>query len=142
VKKPKKAAKGALCSEIQEKEVELWGGQDHGGMGMIQINKVKMTNVRCVDLDHMVHILSILSQFPMQIHLSGWCTQNAGLQKDLKSKKAPEIVNPFQSGGLNDEDAISCRPSFPHHHAAVPLVTAVQYPQNLQHDHSCKNEVC
>jgi len=38
VKKPKKVAKGALHSKIQEKEAELQSRQDHGGMGMIQIN--------------------------------------------------------------------------------------------------------
>jgi hypothetical protein len=41
--------------------------------------------------------------------------QNAGLQKDFKLelKKLPKDIDPFQSGGLDDKDAISMRPAFP-----------------------------
>jgi hypothetical protein len=67
--------------------------------------------------------------------------QNAGLRKDLKSKKESEVIDTFQSGGLNDEDTISSRPPFPRSRAPVRLA-AVQYPQDLQRDHSRKNEVC
>ncbi|KAI9457286.1 hypothetical protein F5148DRAFT_1322536 [Russula earlei] len=78
VKAKVRAANGALRSEIQEKEADVRGGQDHGGMGMI--NKVKMTNTRFTPLDGA----------PKQY-------QNAGLRKDPKSKKASKVVDPFQS---------------------------------------------
>jgi len=76
--------------------------------------------------------------------------QNAGLQKDfkLKSKKLPEDIDPFQSGGLDDEDAISVRPAFPlpshtsHTSWSLPPATPLTYPENLQCDLSCKNNVC
>jgi hypothetical protein len=38
---------------------------------------------------------------------------NAGLRKDAGSKKVQESIDPFQNGGLNDEDADAVRPSFP-----------------------------
>ncbi len=66
--------------------------------------------------------------------------QNAGLQKDFKSRRAPEDIDPFQSGGLNDKDIISVRPSFPRtHNAAVPSAPA--FPADLQRDRSRKNKV-
>jgi len=66
--------------------------------------------------------------------------QDAGLRKDPRPKNASEVIDPFQSGGLNDEDTISSRPPFPRR-APVPSA-AVQYPQGLQRDHSHKNKVC
>ena len=72
--------------------------------------------------------------------------QNTGLRKDLKSKRAPEVqdmdvVDPFQSGGLNDEDIISVRPQFPRstHNAAGH--SAVAYPTDVQRDQSLRNKV-
>jgi hypothetical protein len=70
--------------------------------------------------------------------------QNAGLQKDLNPKRAPEDIDPFQSGGLDDEDIISVWPSFPctnnvatiHSERSDPA-----FPADLQCDHSCKNKV-
>ena len=58
--------------------------------------------------------------------------QNAGLRKNTTSKKVPEPVDPFQSGGLNDEDADAVRPSLrkylerdhAHGHSVCPFPSA------------------
>ena len=76
--------------------------------------------------------------------------QNAGLRKDFKSKlkKLPEDIDPFQSGGLDDEDAISVRPTFPppshtsRTSRSLPPAAPLTYPENLWRDLSCKNNVC
>jgi len=67
--------------------------------------------------------------------------QNAGLRKDLQLKRAPEDIDPFQVGGLDDEDIISVWPSFsPTNNVAVH--SDVAFPADLQHDHLHKNKVC
>ena len=38
--------------------------------------------------------------------------QHSGLQKDLKSHKAPETFDPRANGGLDDEDTFSVHPTF------------------------------
>ena len=76
--------------------------------------------------------------------------QSAGLRKDFKSKskRLPEDIDPFQSGGLDDEDAISVRPTFPllshtsHTSWSLPPAAPLTYPEHLQHDLSCENNVC
>jgi hypothetical protein len=78
--------------------------------------------------------------------------QNAGLRKDFKSKskKLPKDIDPFQSGGLDDEDAISVRPAFPppsppsrtRTSRSLPPAAPLTYPENLQCDLSRKNNVC
>ena len=52
-----------------------------------------------------------------------------------------DVVDPFQSGGLNDEDIISVRPQFPRstHNAAGH--SAVAYPTDVQRDQSLRNKV-
>lgn len=71
--------------------------------------------------------------------------ERSGLRKDLKVKKVEETFDPFQSGGLNDEDASSTRPSF-------PRTSRIQEPQfelrapvgkdiDLKRDYSRKNNV-
>ena len=58
--------------------------------------------------------------------------QNTGLQKDFKLKNTPEDVDPFQSGGLHDEDVISVWPSFPCIHNVTQAVpSALAYPAGL-----------
>ena len=69
--------------------------------------------------------------------------QHLGLQKDLKSHKAPETFDPLASGGLDDGDAFSVRPAFactkvPHLYVhSQPLPAA----EDLKRDHSWRNEV-
>jgi len=69
----------------------------------------------------------------------------AGLWKDFKSKSklAPEDINPFQSGGLADEDVISVRPTFnPLSSHSVPQPAPITYPENLQCDWLFMQEQC
>ncbi|KAH9980445.1 hypothetical protein BJV74DRAFT_887849 [Russula compacta] len=102
VRKPKKAAKGELRGNIKAKEMRLRGKEDDSGREAIN----KAVNVCFTAFD----------SAPKNY-------QNAGLREDLKSKRAPEIIDPFQSGGLDDEDIISDWPSFPcPHNVAVPAI--------------------
>ncbi|KAG5640305.1 hypothetical protein DXG03_009295 [Asterophora parasitica] len=113
--------KGVLQSEIQTKEREL--RRDDGADGAKQqVNKAAMTIFTCLDIAPRKYA-------------------NASLRKNLTAKKAPETINPFYSGGLDDDDIVSSRPpSFPPSHPpssshSTPLV----FPSGLQRDNSCKN---
>ena len=73
---------------------------------------------------------------------------NSGLRKDLKSKRAPSsedmnTIDPFQCGGLNDDDIISVRPPFPRtNNAAVSSACGTRaFRADLQRDYSRKNKV-
>ncbi|KAF8221913.1 hypothetical protein L208DRAFT_1527612 [Tricholoma matsutake] len=123
--KSKKAAKGDLRSDIKMKEIRL-RSQEDGGREVIN-NVNKGVNVRFTTFD----------SAPKKY-------QNAGLQKDLNPKRAPEDIDPFQSGGLDDEDIILVQPSFPctNNVAAVHSKHSdLAFPADLQHDRSCKNKV-
>jgi hypothetical protein len=69
--------------------------------------------------------------------------QHSGLRKDLKLHKAPETFDPLASGGLDDEDGFSVRPTFactkvPHLGVrSQPLPAA----KDLKRDHSRGNDV-
>lgn len=65
--------------------------------------------------------------------------QSAGLRKNTLSKKAQEPVDPFQSGGLHDEDADAVRPPFRRDPAPAPPMP--MYPGNLKRNHLYKNDV-
>jgi len=67
--------------------------------------------------------------------------QNAGLRKDLKSKKVLEVSDPFENGGLEDDDIISVRPSFPPPRTRAPRPALQKYPENLKRDESRRNDV-
>ena len=68
--------------------------------------------------------------------------QNSGLPKNIPSKKLSELINPLQSGGLNDEDAKAAWPSESERcHSNPPDPQAPKYPKDLQCDHSHKNKV-
>ena len=68
--------------------------------------------------------------------------QNSGLRKNIPSKKLSELIDPLQSGGLNDEDAKAARPSeSERRHDNPPVPQAPEYPKDLQHDHTRKNKV-
>ncbi|KAF8233373.1 hypothetical protein L208DRAFT_894886 [Tricholoma matsutake] len=72
--------------------------------------------------------------------------QNAGLRNDLKpnskNSKVSEIIDPFESGGLADEDVVSVRPSFPSHANRAPVPRArTTYPEDLQRNHLRKNDL-
>jgi hypothetical protein len=66
--------------------------------------------------------------------------QNSGLRKDLK-KKVEETLDPFQSGGLDDEDASSTRPAFPRTQRPHPDVHSEPDAKDLKRDKSRKNNV-
>ncbi|KAI0298193.1 hypothetical protein BC826DRAFT_907194 [Russula brevipes] len=122
VKKPKKTTKGALHKEIQEKVKKLHSARRDDGGTMNSNKKVEVGDVTFTPFD----------SAPRKY-------QNAGLRSDTKAKKArkaPEVIDPLQSGGLNDEDAISARPSFPRTRA--PKMSDPQYPQR---DYLRKNEL-
>lgn len=57
----------------------------------------------------------------------------------MKSKKLPEDTDPFENGGLDDEDIISARPSFPLPRTQAP--SNQKYPENLKRDESRRNNV-
>ena len=68
--------------------------------------------------------------------------QNSGLRKNIPSKKLSELIDPLQSGGLNDEDAKAARPSeSERRHGNPPIPQAPEYPKDLQRDHTRKNKV-
>ncbi|KAF8235650.1 hypothetical protein L208DRAFT_1538780, partial [Tricholoma matsutake] len=116
--KPKKAAKGDLRSDIKMKEIRLHSQEDGGRVGG---NPRRFT---------------AFDSAPKKY-------QNAGLQKDLNPKRAPEDIDPFQSGGLDDEDIILVQPSFPctNNVAAVHSERSdLAFPADLQRDRSCKNK--
>jgi len=66
---------------------------------------------------------------------------NAGLRnvKPSRAAKAAETVDPFENGGLNDEDASSTWPDFLYQ--AREESSNVHIPQNLKRDPSRRNEV-
>jgi len=69
---------------------------------------------------------------------------NAGLRdvKSAKAANAAETVDPFENGGLNDEDASSTRPDFLHQAREESFnVRSWSIPQNLKRDPSRRNEV-
>ena len=69
--------------------------------------------------------------------------QHSGLQKDLKSHKAPETFDPRANGGLDDEDTFSVHPAFAY--TKVPHLNVHSQPlpaaEDLKWDHSQRNEV-
>ena len=68
--------------------------------------------------------------------------QNSGLRKDLKkNSKVEETFDPFQSGGLDDEDASSTRPAFPRTQRSRPHVRSEPEAKDLKRDQSRKNNV-
>ena len=68
--------------------------------------------------------------------------QNSGLRKDLKNNsKVEETFDPFQSGGLDDEDASSTRPAFPRTQRPRPHVRSEPEATDLKRDQSWKNNV-
>jgi hypothetical protein len=86
---------------------------------------------------------SILSVFPT-LDSEPKRYQNSGLRKDLKkNSKAEETFDPFQSGGLNDEDASSTRPTFPQARTqrSHPHVRSEPEAKDLKRDQSRKNNV-
>ena len=71
---------------------------------------------------------------------------NSGLRQDVPAKKpkitkAPELIDPLQSGGLDDEDTHATCPSF-----KPPTCTEAQYHRQLseshEHDSKRRNNVC
>ena len=88
-------------------------------------------------------LCSILSKFP-PLDTAPKKYQNAGLRKDntVKSKSVDsEAIDLYESGGLNDEDIYSERPSFPPSHTQEPVRPSQKYPENLQRNRSRRNEV-
>ena len=87
---------------------------------------------------------SILSRFPT-LDAAPQKYQNAGLRKDfkdVKAKKAEEAFDPFQSGGIDDEDAVSARPAFPQTQAPAPRARfQPEAGKDLKRDHTRKNDV-
>ena len=68
--------------------------------------------------------------------------QNSGLRKDLKkNSKVEETFDPFQSGGLDNEDASSTRPAFPRTQRPRPHVRSEPEAKDLKRDQSRKNNV-
>lgn len=69
---------------------------------------------------------------------------NPGLRKNLKStsKKAPEPIDPFLSGGLQDEDADETRPPYPAANRGHDVPPINRHPPNLQRNYSRQNNVC
>ena len=68
--------------------------------------------------------------------------QNSGLQKNIPSKELSELIDPLQSGGLNDKDAKAAWPSESEcHHGNLPVPQVPKYAKDLQCDHTCKNKV-
>lgn len=67
--------------------------------------------------------------------------QNAGFRKDFKAKTT---LDPFQNGGLDDEDASSVRPAFSHTRGPQALPQARNYQpeaKDFKRDHSRRNNV-
>lgn len=58
------------------------------------------------------HSLSKLSSLPI-LNTSPRKYNNSGLRKNPKTKKTQVVHDPFESGGLNDDDVVSVRPNFP-----------------------------
>ncbi|KIJ91410.1 hypothetical protein K443DRAFT_14424 [Laccaria amethystina LaAM-08-1] len=118
IKKPKKAPKGALRGEVQDMVERIHMGGDDGR----ESKRVKTT---------------VLDNHTPKKY------QHSGLRKDLKSHKAPETFDPLASGGLDDEDAFSVRPTFactkvPHLRVrSQPLPAA----KDLNRDHSRRNDL-
>ncbi|KDR70756.1 hypothetical protein GALMADRAFT_144627 [Galerina marginata CBS 339.88] len=64
--------------------------------------------------------------------------QNAGLRKISKPKKAEETFDPYQSGGLNDDDASSTRPVFPRTQGTRPQIRLQPAPKDLKRECCCE----
>ena len=72
--------------------------------------------------------------------------QNAGLRKDstkARTQRPEEALNPFENGGLDDEDVFSVRPAFPRSRGPAPQIHSHAQPasQDLKRDYSQKNDV-
>ncbi|KAF8903657.1 hypothetical protein CPB84DRAFT_1746062 [Gymnopilus junonius] len=100
-----KAVKGALRRQIQAMEGKIQ--EEEGGR---ERKKIKPTN----------------NNFP-SLDTAPKTYRNSGLCKEFKSKKVKETFDPLASGGLDDEDALSTRPAFPHQTQAVQ--------KQIRHDH-------
>jgi hypothetical protein len=70
--------------------------------------------------------------------------QNAGLHKDFKLTKTKESLDSFASGGLDDADILSARPSFPQatkgHQVRGHSEPEVTNLKDLKRDHSRTND--
>jgi hypothetical protein len=66
---------------------------------------------------------------------------NAGLRKVTKPTIAADAVDPFENGGLNDEDIISARPTFSRNQDVVGVHIPATGGETLKRDTSRKNEV-
>ena len=68
---------------------------------------------------------------------------NAGLRNDPKPRKSPEAIDPFQSGGLGDNDALLVQPPYPPSGPSSGAVATAPtvFPVVLQRDYSHKNTV-
>ena len=70
---------------------------------------------------------------------------NTGLCKNFKVKKTKEAFDPFQSSGLDDEDALSTHPEFPHTQRPAPTSRTCYKPEEkkleLKCDYSQRNNV-
>ncbi|KAF9471430.1 hypothetical protein BDN70DRAFT_571699 [Pholiota conissans] len=70
--------------------------------------------------------------------------QNAGLRKDnnvVQKSRNADVFDPFESGGLHDEDITSDRPPLPSSNSRAERLGAQQFPENLQCDRTRRNEV-
>jgi len=89
---------------------ELRSRGDSGRLG----ERGETAVAKYVDYDHLIHLLThlilIMRRFS-SLDIAPKKYQNAGLRKNAIFKKPSEPVDPFQSGGLNDEDAYAVRPT-------------------------------
>ncbi|KJA18015.1 hypothetical protein HYPSUDRAFT_145626, partial [Hypholoma sublateritium FD-334 SS-4] len=125
-KKKGKAVKGAVRKEIQD----MVERQHAEGDGRREKKKPRTTTL---------NDLPILNTSPRKY-------DNSGLRKAPKTK-TQEIHDPFESGGLDDDDIVSVRPNFPPNLKAPgrPTRTYAFYGKpetsGIKRDHSQKNAV-
>ena len=68
--------------------------------------------------------------------------QNAGFWKDFKVQRTEKAFNPFQNGGLDDEDVSSICPAFPRTQGPPPQAWNYEpEAKDLKCDHSQRNNV-
>jgi hypothetical protein len=138
MKKPKKAAKGVLRDELQVKERKVRGSN----------KQLKVRAEAAADLDVMF-VYHMFLQFSTsnnpsvhrntEVDTIPRTYSNAGLRKNRKPKKTPEVIDPLQNGGFGEEHLLSVRPPFPTSKAIFTASTG--FPAKLQRDLSRKNTV-
>ncbi|KAF9472995.1 hypothetical protein BDN70DRAFT_967282 [Pholiota conissans] len=137
-KNRKRALSPSTTLDINHREMEH-GSHDQSAL----LRAIEEIKAAWVCEEHAPGVKTGAARFP-SLETAPKKYQNAGLRKDYnivqKSRNA-DVFDPFESGGLHDEDITSDRPPLPSSNPRAERVDVQQFPENVQRDRTRRNEV-